>query len=198
MTGLLLAVRGQATVPARVPGQEAGVAAAGRGVVRRLGEPRRSGLRPRGRRVSRGPRQPFRHQQLGQRTHAAGTCRTCDETTVSAADGTPHGYVFEVPDNDYGSTTPIKEMGRFTHEAVAIDPGTGIVYLTEDATPRGCTDSSLADAEGWRPAARCRCWWSRTGRTLLLDLLRRHGHQILRLVGEHEMSARSTAARPHR
>jgi secreted PhoX family phosphatase len=28
-------------------------------------------------------------------------------------------------------------MGRFSHEAVAVDPRTGIVYLTEDATPSG-------------------------------------------------------------
>ncbi len=27
---------------------------------------------------------------------------------------------------------PIKAMGRFRHEAVAIDPRTGIAYLTED------------------------------------------------------------------
>lgn len=28
-------------------------------------------------------------------------------------------------------------MGRFSHEAVAVDPSTGIVYLTEDAAPSG-------------------------------------------------------------
>jgi secreted PhoX family phosphatase len=33
------------------------------------------------------------------------------------------------------SKTPIKEMGRFAHEACAIDPSTGYVYLTEDASP---------------------------------------------------------------
>src|SRR5690606_41915213 len=27
---------------------------------------------------------------------------------------------------------PLKAMGRFEHEAVCVDPGTGIVYLTED------------------------------------------------------------------
>ncbi|HEY4650718.1 MAG TPA: alkaline phosphatase PhoX, partial [Pontibacter sp.] len=49
-----------------------------------------------------------------------------------------HGYVFEVdpqqPENDL-SKTPIKEMGRFSHEACAIDPSTGYVYLTEDSSP---------------------------------------------------------------
>ena len=28
-------------------------------------------------------------------------------------------------------------MGRFSHEAAAVDPETGIVCLTEDATPSG-------------------------------------------------------------
>jgi secreted PhoX family phosphatase len=48
-----------------------------------------------------------------------------------------HGYVFEVdpnePENNL-SKTPIKEMGAFPHEATAIDPATGYVYLTEDAS----------------------------------------------------------------
>jgi uncharacterized protein len=62
-----------------------------------------------------------------------GTWLTCEENR-----STGHGYVFEVdpqqPENDL-SKTPIKEMGRFAHEACAIDPSTGYVYLTEDASP---------------------------------------------------------------
>ncbi|WHY02610.1 alkaline phosphatase PhoX [Neobacillus sp. DY30] len=62
-----------------------------------------------------------------------GTWLTCEENR-----STGHGYVFEVdpqqPENDM-SRTPIKEMGRFAHEACAIDPSTGYVYLTEDASP---------------------------------------------------------------
>ncbi|MDQ0999653.1 secreted PhoX family phosphatase [Neobacillus niacini] len=62
-----------------------------------------------------------------------GTWLTCEENR-----STGHGYVFEVdpqqPENDM-SKTPIKEMGRFAHEACAIDPSTGYVYLTEDASP---------------------------------------------------------------
>jgi secreted PhoX family phosphatase len=65
---------------------------------------------------------------------------TCEETTVrtGAYDGRAekdHGYVFEVPATEnisLASPIPIKGMGRFNHEAVAIDPATGIVYLTED------------------------------------------------------------------
>jgi hypothetical protein len=45
-----------------------------------------------------------------------------------------HGYNFEVPANATGAVDPVplKAMGRFNHEAVAIDPRTGIVYETED------------------------------------------------------------------
>jgi secreted PhoX family phosphatase len=45
----------------------------------------------------------------------------------------PHGYIYEVP--AFGTTTrqPLKAMGRFSHEANATDPHTGIVYETEDA-----------------------------------------------------------------
>lgn len=45
-----------------------------------------------------------------------------------------HGYNFEVPISAQGPVTPVplKAMGRFQHEAIAIDPKTNIVYQTED------------------------------------------------------------------
>ncbi len=45
-----------------------------------------------------------------------------------------HGYVFEVPaqSNSLVQPVPLKAMGRFEHEAAAVDARTGIVYLTED------------------------------------------------------------------
>lgn len=46
-----------------------------------------------------------------------------------------HGYNFEVPASDrigLADPIPLKAMGRFRHEAVAIDPRTGIIYQTED------------------------------------------------------------------
>lgn len=79
----------------------------------------------------------------GTRTNCAGgltpwgTWLSCEETTHVAADGTRHGYVFEVPSSGLSNAQPIKQMGRFSHEAVCVDPRTGIVYLTEDATPSG-------------------------------------------------------------
>lgn len=62
-----------------------------------------------------------------------GTWLTCEETTVINPDGTRHGYVFDVPHTGKGDPTPLKAMGRFSHEAVAVDPDTGFVYETEDS-----------------------------------------------------------------
>lgn len=68
-----------------------------------------------------------------------GTWLSCEETE-QRADGTSatkdHGWVFEVdPSNPANNVnpTPLSAMGRFAHEAVAIDPIRGHVYLTEDA-----------------------------------------------------------------
>ncbi len=53
--------------------------------------------------------------------------------------GKPHGYCFEVPANSNSAVeaVPLKEMGRFVHEAVGVDPRSGIVYLTEDLASSG-------------------------------------------------------------
>ncbi len=65
-----------------------------------------------------------------------GTWVTCEETRDAPAPGSPgHGYAFEVMHDDAEndlSKTPILDMGFFSHEAIAVDPRTGIVYLTED------------------------------------------------------------------
>src|SRR6185503_12528662 len=48
--------------------------------------------------------------------------------------GERHGYVFEVSAHaeSLAEPRPLRGMGRFYHEAVAVDPATGFVYLTED------------------------------------------------------------------
>jgi hypothetical protein len=62
---------------------------------------------------------------------------TCEETTIGPAVGNDlikkHGYIFEVPAIERVRPEPIVDMGRFSHEAVAVDPATSIVYETEDA-----------------------------------------------------------------
>lgn len=57
------------------------------------------------------------------------------EETFSTVGTMRHGYNFEVvADANSGVVTPVplKAMGRFSHEAVAVDPGTGYIYETED------------------------------------------------------------------
>jgi secreted PhoX family phosphatase len=49
----------------------------------------------------------------------------------------PHGYIFEVPASGIAVPTPLKAMGRFVHEALAVDPATSIVYETEDRGKSG-------------------------------------------------------------
>ncbi|MCO8123064.1 PhoX family protein [Stieleria sp. TO1_6] len=86
-----------------------------------------------------------------------GTWLTCEESVLGPQDRDPykgnqkrcfektHGWIFEIVPGDakrLGSTTPtaakpIKGMGRFVHEAVAIDRQTGIVYETEDRETSG-------------------------------------------------------------
>ncbi|MEO1059943.1 MAG: alkaline phosphatase PhoX [Actinomycetota bacterium] len=56
-----------------------------------------------------------------------------DDFTGQSNDGlAPHGYVFEVPARGESDRVPIRAAGRFAHEAAAVDPHTGYVYLTED------------------------------------------------------------------
>ncbi|MCA3738011.1 MAG: DUF839 domain-containing protein [Phenylobacterium sp.] len=64
-----------------------------------------------------------------------GSWLTCEETMVSAPKtGASHGWIFEVPASATGPVAPVPlvAMGRFRHEAAAVDPGSGTVYLTED------------------------------------------------------------------
>jgi secreted PhoX family phosphatase len=62
---------------------------------------------------------------------------SCEEVVMGA--GGPcekdHGWCFEVPASEQARITPpvpLKAMGRFNHEAIAVDPYTGDVFMTED------------------------------------------------------------------
>ena len=66
-----------------------------------------------------------------------GTWISCEETTARADDfyEHDHGYPFEVPGRLTDGPVrpqPLKAMGRFRREAVAVDPASGVVYQTED------------------------------------------------------------------
>jgi uncharacterized protein len=74
-----------------------------------------------------------------------GSWVTCEESVVPKGSlkkknetviiGQNHGYAFEVPvtaEVGLADPIPLKAMGRFKHEAVAVDPRSGIVYETED------------------------------------------------------------------
>jgi len=49
--------------------------------------------------------------------------------------GQSHGYVFEVHPDGEQTPQPIIPMGQFYHEAAAVDPESGAVYMTEDRSP---------------------------------------------------------------
>lgn len=65
-----------------------------------------------------------------------GSWLSCEETQLvkGAEASKSHGFIFEVPATHMSAVEPVAlaAMGRFAHEAAAIDPATGIIYLTED------------------------------------------------------------------
>ena len=56
-----------------------------------------------------------------------GTWITCEETVDAG-----HGWNFDVGPL-IGDPQPLFDMGRFSHEALMVDPSTGYVYQTEDS-----------------------------------------------------------------
>ncbi|MEM6692815.1 MAG: alkaline phosphatase PhoX, partial [Planctomycetota bacterium] len=78
-----------------------------------------------------------------------GTWLTAEETVLGVGDRdhykndadrsfkSSHGWVFEVDPAGVKEPVALKGMGRFVHEAIAIDRHTGIVYETEDRGTAG-------------------------------------------------------------
>jgi uncharacterized protein len=119
------------------------------------------------------------------------TWLTCEETEARAGGALQrnHGYVFEVDAFDRAANldpVPLKFLGRYAHEAVAVDPDTSAIYLTEDATapnglyfrwlpPHGFTGGkgalrSLAVAAGGGTAGRLQAMSCYLGRNHVPDL----------------------------
>ncbi len=62
---------------------------------------------------------------------------TCEEDVTKSNGNTverDHGFVFDVPaeSGELVDPKPLLGLGRFNHEAVAVDPATHAVYMTED------------------------------------------------------------------
>lgn len=68
-----------------------------------------------------------------------GSWISCEETLLQQGSTArlDHGWNFEVSAAANGLVEPValRAMGRFRHEAVAVDPASGIAYQTEDAQP---------------------------------------------------------------
>lgn len=90
----------------------------------------------------------------------------------------PHGYVFEVPPEGAVNPQPIVQMGQFFHEAAAVDPLSGAVYMTEDHSPYAGFYRYLPDVPGKLHAG---------GRLQMLNVI---GHdQLIREVPTHQSMA---------
>lgn len=119
-----------------------------------------------------------------------GTWITCEESgDLTSERGRRHGWCFEVPataEPGLKTPVPLKALGRYRHEAVALDPASGILYLTEDRndgllyrflpeTPRDFTAGRLqALVISGRPKADLRNYdrestWPAEGETLDLE-----------------------------
>ena len=101
-----------------------------------------------------------------------GTWITCEETDNILTGGAwtqDHGYNFEVQATEkveLQKAIPLKAMGRFRHEAVAVDPVTSHVYQTEDIpdgaiyrfiprTPGRLVDGGLLQALAIKGISKC-------------------------------------------
>jgi len=80
-----------------------------------------------------------------------GSWISCEETVDDPDDELEkeHGFNFEVPADatELVKAVPLIEMGRFRHEAIAVDPRSGVVYETEDR-PNGLLYRYLPHQKG--------------------------------------------------
>ncbi|HEV7734715.1 MAG TPA: alkaline phosphatase PhoX, partial [Candidatus Binatia bacterium] len=97
-----------------------------------------------------------------------GTWLTCEETMLHAR--APHGFVFEVPADGDAIPEPLTALGCFSHEAIAVDPTTGVLYETEDHERAGF----------YRFIPNTPGQLRRGGRLQMLRVVDRHGVRLVR------------------
>ncbi|MBG86085.1 MAG: phosphatase [Verrucomicrobiales bacterium] len=112
---------------------------------------------------------------------------TCEEgvNTAGGDFAKSHGFNFDVPataDPKLAEPIPLVDMGRFNHEAVAVDPKSGIVYQTEDRS----------DGLIYRFIPKVPGQLARGGRLQALGIARRHSFDTRNWI---ERSMRPTEAR---
>ncbi len=66
-----------------------------------------------------------------------GSWISCEETVIRRGEygaEKDHGFNFEVPSGseNLSKAVPLTAMGRFNHEAVGVDPNSGVIYQSED------------------------------------------------------------------
>lgn len=91
-----------------------------------------------------------------------------------------HGYIFEVDAlrEELAPPVPLRAMGRFRHEAVAVDPVTGIAYLTEDRDDGLLYRFRSAALESGKAPSDLRFGDYAQGGVLEALRVRRHGHLV--------------------
>lgn len=81
-----------------------------------------------------------------------GSWLTCEETNSGTPQGwgAQHGYAFDVPaaSDITVPAVPLPALGRFAHEAIAVDPNSWIVYETEDSGSTSGFYRFIADTPG--------------------------------------------------